>query len=236
MDKIIIDFFKGLGDWGNVLLISIELIIATLLSGAIGYEREYHGHAAGLRTHILVSLGACLIMIISIQAPGLASETRDPARIAAQVVSGIGFLGAGTIIQTGTDIKGLTTAATIWLVGAIGLACGSGFFSGALITTIISILILVWLTKVERHVNRKAPRIVFTIPGEKPVLKEALVLANKYGLTIKDVTSTIIKEKNGVECLRIIISLSYAPRTSINAFGEEIRTILKPFELKIYNS
>lgn len=236
MDQAIIDFFQNMGWWGQILLVTIEIIMATLFAGFIGYEREYHGHAAGLRTHIIVSTGACLIMIISIQGPMLGNVVgRDPARLAAQVVSGIGFLGAGTIIQTGTDIKGLTTAATIWLVGGIGLACGCGFFSGALITTLVSIITLLFLTRLERHATRKTPKVILTIPSEKPVLKEILVLANKYGLQVKDVSSTIIKNNN-LERLRIIIALAYAPRTSINSFGEEIRVTLAPEEIKIYNN
>ena len=149
MDEIIINFFENLGWWGHIILIFIELFCAALFSSFIGYERESNGHAAGLRTHILVSLGSCLIMIVSVSAPGFGGATRDPARLAAQVVSGIGFLGAGTIIQNGTDIKGLTTAATIWLCGGIGLACGSGYFSGAIIATIISLITLVLLVHLE---------------------------------------------------------------------------------------
>ena len=148
MDKIIIDFFEGFGWWGHLILLTIELIFAALFSGIIGYERESNGHAAGLRTHILVSLGACLIMIVSISAPEFPVEqARDPARLAAQVVSGIGFLGAGTIIQNGTNVKGLTTAATIWLCGGIGLACGSGYFTGAIIATLVSLVTLILLIK-----------------------------------------------------------------------------------------
>ncbi|HBL37110.1 MAG TPA: methyltransferase, partial [Firmicutes bacterium] len=108
-------------------------MVATLLGAVIGLEREQHGRPAGLRTHILVALGSCLIMLVSIY--GFPSGTgSDPARLAAQVVSGIGFLGAGTILRDGTSIRGLTTAASLWVVAGIGLAAGTGFYWAAAIT------------------------------------------------------------------------------------------------------
>ncbi len=233
MDRAILNFFESLGDVGTLLLIFLEITLAALFSGFIGYERQYHGHAAGLRTHILVSIGACLIMIISIMAPGFdGNTTRDPARLAAQVVSGIGFLGAGTIIQTGTDIKGLTTAATIWLVGGIGLACGSGFFSGAIITTIVSILTLIFLTKIENILSKHFPKIIFTVSGDKPILKETLIFANKYGIIIKNVGSTIIKGQLG-DLLRITITMAETDKSTLQAFADDIRISIAPHEIKV---
>ena len=111
------------------LEIVLRLILAVAAGGLIGLEREIHGRAAGFRTQILVCLGSTLIMLISIygfEQSGVGT-TRDPARLAAQVVSGIGFLGAGTILREGTSIKGLTTAASLWVVAGIGLALGAGF-------------------------------------------------------------------------------------------------------------
>ena len=123
MDQFIINIAKQ-GDLGIALYTLITIVIASILSGIIGFEREFHGHAAGLRTHILVAIGASIIMTVSIYGFRYTDySNRDPARLAAQVVSGIGFLGAGTIMQTGTNIKGLTTAATVWFCGGIGLAC-----------------------------------------------------------------------------------------------------------------
>ena len=107
--------------------IVFRLFLAIILSGIIGFERELHGRPAGLRTHVLVALGAALVMLISIDGFG---GSGDPARLAAQVVSGIGFLGAGAILRDGGDIKGITTAATLWIVGMIGLACGNGYYVG----------------------------------------------------------------------------------------------------------
>ena len=112
----------------------LRLIVATLFGGLIGLERESHKRPAGFRTHILVCIGSALVMMIS-QYAFLEFSGKlgyDPGRIAAQVISGIGFLGAGTILREGSTIKGLTTAASLWVVAGIGLAVGTGFYaSGA---------------------------------------------------------------------------------------------------------
>lgn len=112
--------------------LSLRIVISLLLGGLIGLEREWHNHAAGFRTHILVCVGSTMIMLLSIYGFGDFSNEynvrMDPARLAAQVVSGIGFLGAGAIIRNGSSISGLTTAASIWVVAAIGLCVGAGFF------------------------------------------------------------------------------------------------------------
>jgi putative Mg2+ transporter-C (MgtC) family protein len=113
-----------------------RLIIAALLAGAFGLDREMNHRPAGLRTNILVGLSSTLMMLISLQ------FTEDPARIAAGVVTGIGFIGAGLIINTKDGIHGITTAATIWIVSAIGLAVGLGYYSAAILTTIIGYGIL----------------------------------------------------------------------------------------------
>src|SRR5574344_1027558 len=196
VDQIIIDWFNNLSPdtgLGNLLLIFISLLMATLLSGVIGFEREYHGHAAGLRPHMLVAIGSALIMIISIYGfNSTAYPNRDPARLAAQVVSGIGFLGAGTIIQTGTDVKGLTTATTLWLVMAIGLACGSGNFVIAITGTIVDFFALVSLRKFEKIASRRNPIVTLVVPSDRPVLKEMLGVASRFGINIRDVQSQIV--------------------------------------------
>ena len=111
----------------DIFLVATRLILAAILGAVIGIEREIKNRAAGFRTHIIVSVGACLIMLIGIDGIGkFSSDTsRDTARIAGQVISGIGFLGAGTILQRKNAVTGLTTAATLWLSAAIGLAVES---------------------------------------------------------------------------------------------------------------
>ena len=128
-----------------------RLILAVILGGAIGFEREIHKRSAGLRTHILVSLGSCLIMLTSLYVFDIYKNSvpLDPARIAAGVVTGIGFLGAGAIIRSGEVVKGLTTAASLWLAAAIGLAAGCGFYLASVITTILTVIVLYFLRRLE---------------------------------------------------------------------------------------
>jgi len=131
-----------------------RLLLSVLLSGLVGLEREIQGRAAGLRTHILVCVGSALVMLTAVH---LVEAYRgvtpiDPGRMAAQVVSGIGFLGAGTIIQAGDSIRGLTTAASLWAVAGLGLAVGSGFYVGAASATMIVLGVLLILSRFERRV------------------------------------------------------------------------------------
>lgn len=133
-----------------------RLVIVTLLAGAIGYERERHGRAAGFRTHILVGVGSCLVMLTGLYlVETYAGRAQfDPTRMAAQVVSGIGFLGAGTILQFRASIRGLTTAASLWAVAGIGLAVGAGFLFAALATSLIVITALFALAGLERLMRK----------------------------------------------------------------------------------
>lgn len=135
-------------------IIVIRLLLAVVCSGLVGLEREFSGRAAGFRTHILVCVGSTLIMLTAID---LVEQYRgvveiDPGRVAAQVVSGIGFLGAGTIIQIRDSVQGLTTAASLWVVAGIGLAIGTGFYVGAGATTAIVLIALYLLSFIERRV------------------------------------------------------------------------------------
>ena len=133
-----------------------RLILAFILGSIIGFEREKKGRSAGLRTHILVCVGSALIMLTSLYIYSAYKDISavDPARIAAGVVTGIGFLGAGAIIRSREGSMGLTTAASVWVSAGIGLAVGSGYTSAAVITTIIVFFTLSLLKKVESSLNK----------------------------------------------------------------------------------
>ncbi len=136
----------------------LRLLVAALAGSLVGLERERLQWAAGLRTHMLVSVGSCLIIIVSAYgfSDVLGSHVvLDPSRIAAQVVSGIGFLGAGTILLRGEVVKGLTTAASLWAVAAIGLAIGSGLYVAGLATTLIVLVILAGIKPIEERVRER---------------------------------------------------------------------------------
>ncbi len=128
----------------------ISVILAVLLGGIIGLEREIRGKVAGLRTNILICLGAAVFTIISREMAG--GQEASLTRIAAGVVTGVGFLGAGAIIQDRGGIHGLTSAATIWIVASIGMACGAEFFKLAIISTLVALAVLIGLTHLEKSV------------------------------------------------------------------------------------
>ncbi len=136
----------------NFSTIAFRLILGTLLGGLLGFERENRRQDAGLRTHIIISVGSCLLMLISIYIPQTFSDYKnvDPGRIAAQVVSGIGFLGAGAIFRLGGSTHGLTTAATIWATAAVGLAVGAGMYEAAVLVTILFLFVLVIVDKIGK--------------------------------------------------------------------------------------
>jgi putative Mg2+ transporter-C (MgtC) family protein len=134
-------------DIGIQFDLAIRLLLAVLLGGAIGVEREFSKHPAGLRTLMMVSLGSCLFSSLGIVL--VDPKTTDPTRIAAQVVTGIGFLGAGAILRQGDSVKGLTTAASIWVVASIGMACGFGLYVLALLGTILAVVALVVVGRLE---------------------------------------------------------------------------------------
>jgi putative Mg2+ transporter-C (MgtC) family protein len=148
--------------------IALRLGLALLLGGLLGLERELRGHAAGLRTHLLVCLGSCLFTLVSIAAgqtvagPEPEAVRADITRIASQVVVGIGFLGGGAILRHGTSVHGLTTAANLWLTASVGLASGFGFSFGAAATVLLALLVLIGLRPVEKLIARfsKHHRIV----------------------------------------------------------------------------
>jgi len=156
LSRTVASEFSDLPDLEHAIRISLCLLIAALLGGALGYEREYKGKAAGLRTHMLVSLGAALFVLVPLEA-GMKIE--DISRVMQGIITGIGFLGAGTILKGDSlqDVKGLTTAAGIWLTSAIGIAAGLGHESTAVLTTCFAFVILKLMPRLERHVAKTSP-------------------------------------------------------------------------------
>lgn len=164
----------GLGPELHLQLFA-RLLLASLLGGLIGLEREVHGRPAGFRTHLLVSLGSCLFCLTSIEIyqiygnfGGVIPVGVDPGRIAAQVVTGIGFLGAGAIIRERASIRGLTTAACLWVAAGLGIACGLGLFQMAIAVTVIALINLLLLKQVEKRLNRDIYVVVKVWSEDRP--------------------------------------------------------------------
>ena len=162
-------------------------MLAMICGGAIGVEREINRKPAGLRTNVLICFGAALYMIVSRQISSGAPYT-DPARLAAQVVAGIGFLGAGVILQARGSVTGLTTAATIFVVGAVGISVGEGLFGLAVFSTVLIILVLVVLRRVETAVLKRARLFHYHLKTSDPAefLESLLNLLEKENLRLED--------------------------------------------------
>lgn len=183
-----------------------RLLLALLLGGLIGYERERSNHAAGLRTHILVCVGSTLIMMLSVYGfVAFIDEPNvriDPARLATAVITGVGFLGAGTILFTGKSITGLTTAASIWVVAAIGLGVGAGFYFASIVSTVIVLLNLWIFNKIEqRYMSGQKVHIIILKGFSSPDLLERISdFMSEEEIKIKKVT---IKEENSMSIGRL---------------------------------
>ncbi|MEG6584922.1 MgtC/SapB family protein [Dendrosporobacter sp. 1207_IL3150] len=192
--------------------IALRIAAAGILGGIIGYERQARHKSAGLRTHILVSMGSCLIMILSINIYGTVEglTNADPARLAAQVVSGIGFLGAGSIMKEGLTVRGLTTAASLWVVSGVGLAVGSGYYLAAVVTTALVFITLTVLTKVEHRVcTIDTVTLAVTAANQPGQLGSICSVLGQYGISIVDVK---IEEHDP---LVIILAIKLPPDRSV---------------------
>ncbi|NLF46089.1 MAG: MgtC/SapB family protein [Syntrophomonadaceae bacterium] len=177
--------------------IIIKLVLAALLGGFIGLERESLSRPAGLRTYTLVCVGSALAMVVSLDMYYQYYQTvnADPGRIAAQVVSGIGFLGAGTIMREGATVRGLTTAAGLWVVACIGLAVGAGLYLPAIVTTAVILFVLIYFVRFEQYFTgmREFKGVVMIVkdrPGQIGVLGSIL---GEMGVLIKNIQLTRIE-------------------------------------------
>jgi putative Mg2+ transporter-C (MgtC) family protein len=161
----------------------LQLGLATLLGGAIGLERELGGKPAGLRTNILICIGSALYTQLSIS---MVHGAADATRVAGQIVTGVGFIGAGTILHARGAVVGLTSAATIWVVAAIGIALGSGHYPEALLTTLMVLVVLQGLGRIEIFVERQSARSHLTIHArpEGAAVEEIETLIRRTGLQI----------------------------------------------------
>lgn len=176
----------GLFDWAQVPVQVLLSTLAFVLSAIIGMERQFQHKSAGIKTHALVGLGACVFTLISVEGFVYLAEyhvTRDPSRIAAQIVSGIGFLGAGLIFVNRDVVRGLTTAASIWLAAAIGMACGSGLIPLAVLATVLHFVAAIAFPPLARLLPQKGDRstVVVTYKDGRGALRTILEEATAMG-------------------------------------------------------
>lgn len=206
----------------------LRLLAATAMGAAIGFEREYHAKEAGLRTHLLVALGSCLFMILSIYGfdfmLGRDHVSFDPSRIAAQVVTGIGFIGAGTIILQKQVVRGLTTAAGLWVTAAIGLACGNGMYWVALITTVIVLVSLGLINVYLPYFSQKEHTVTFLVE-DYTILTKVMENLRREKITVLNYEMHKDAEENNG---KMLVSLEIRMKRYNNI--KEISAILKNFE------
>ena len=182
----------------------LKILLATALGGFIGFERERHNRWAGLRTHVLVCMGSCLIMVTSIEMALLYGHqfNVDPGRLAAQVVSGIGFLGAGTILHSSSRIRGLTTAATLWTTAGIGLTTGLGLYLPAIATTVLAYIVLSYFGRWEVLIKRSKASDRWIMQLQLPQGNESVAvlfnLLSQYQATINSIQVDSFEEGNKV--------------------------------------
>jgi putative Mg2+ transporter-C (MgtC) family protein len=213
--------------WGTMTItdyeIAFRLLIACIFGGVVGFQRERNGSYAGFRTHILVCLGACLIMVLSMYGfADFKSVSKDPARLAAQVVSGIGFLGAGTILRDGSSVKGLTTAASLWVVSAIGLATGAGFYFSA---TFVTLLVFFTLQRsVETYFFRSKHMLTVVTVNGTCIVKEINRVLEAHKVVAQNVSMTIAKEENNRTTLEFTIKTPFN-QININKIIEDLNEI-----------
>ena len=203
----------------------VRIFLAIVLGAVIGFEREKYGRPAGLRTHIIVCVASTLAMLVSI----FGFESGDPARLAAQVISGIGFIGAGTIIRGDKDITGITTAATIWICSIIGLACGNGYYFGAIITTVLVLVVLSSFTKLEIKLSKSRKRssnLSVIVKNETGVVDKLKDFLNHQNIAI----STLEYKNQIYEGDKVIkITVGFEKHTKVNELNNFLADLDKEF-------
>ncbi len=235
-----VDYLQSLNfEYVLFLRIGASIFFAFLL----GLEREITGKFAGLRTHILVSAGACVFTLLSIYAfkmhivEGIAG-VNDPARIAAQIITGIGFIGAGTVMRHGNNIYGITTAATLWMCAAIGMACGTGMFSMAATASIFSLIVLILVRRFEKNFlsSKSYEAKVLEIKLVAPVIyiEEMGELVDKNFDKIQKIERKITNDENGSKIVIKLRILSSSKLSDVNDVFKDKNFIEKVEIQEIY--
>ena len=215
-----LDFLRGAElDW---LTVTVRIVLAVICGGVIGLERERKGRAAGFRTHILICLGAAMTTLTSQFVVFELGLNADLTRIGAQVIAGVGFIGAGTVmVIKRRQIKGITTAAGIWTAAIVGLCCGAGFYEGAVFTTVLVLLAEILFAKLEDAlVSRQTTvslRVEYTDPKK---LAEILDVTNKHGVRVLD-----IDVKREEDANRIFLSVKLPRKSSPDKLVELITAV-----------
>ncbi len=224
MDSSILGILD-IGEYGLVLYSLIVAIFAILLGGLLGFEREINGHAAGLRTHILITMAGTLVGIIGV------TMNENRTFLLLGIVIALGFVSAGSIVQTGKDVRGITTSSTLLLTGVLGFFIGVGYVLEAMVLTLIALGVLVMLHQVESKTSKKNPTITILLDSNVKLGDEIIKVAETFGLKIKNISSKIAKYHDQ-DVLKVVVTFFKAPKDTIIAFKDELQTAIDPLDIK----
>ena len=224
MDSAILGILD-IGEYGLVLYSLIVAIFAILLGGLLGLEREINGHAAGLRTHILITMSGTLVGIIGV------TMNENRTFLLLGIVIALGFVSAGSIVQTGKDVRGITTSSTLLLTGVLGFFIGVGYVLEAMVLTLIALGVLVMLHQVESKTSKKNPTITILLDSNVKLGDEIIKVAETFGLKIKNISSKISKYHDQ-DVLKVVVTFFKAPKDTIMAFKDELQTAIDPLDIK----
>ena len=224
MDSAILGILD-IGEYGLVLYSLIVAIFAILLGGLLGFEREINGHAAGLRTHILITMAGTLVGIIGV------TMNENRTFLLLGIVIALGFVSAGSIVQTGKDVRGITTSSTLLLTGVLGFFIGVGYVLEAMVLTLIALGVLVMLHQVESKTSKKNPTITILLDSNVKLGDEIIKVADTFGLKIKNISSKIAKYHDQ-DVLKVVVTFFKAPKDTIIAFKDELQTAIDPLDIK----
>lgn len=224
MDSAILGILD-IGEYGLVLYSLIVAIFAILLGGLLGFEREINGHAAGLRTHILITMAGTLVGIIGV------TMNENRTFLLLGIVIALGFVSAGSIVQTGKDVRGITTSSTLLLTGVLGFFIGVGYVLEAMVLTLIALGVLVMLHQVESKTSKKNPTITILLDSNVKLGDEIIKVAETFGLKIKNISSKISKYHDQ-DVLKVVVTFFKAPKDTIIAFKDELQTVIDPLDIK----
>ena len=224
MDSAILGILD-IGEYGLVLYSLIVAIFAILLGIAVPSLNSIHGHAAGLRTHILITMSGTLVGIIGV------TMNENRTFLLLGIVIALGFVSAGSIVQTGKDVRGITTSSTLLLTGVLGFFIGVGYVLEAMVLTLIALGVLVMLHQVETKTSKKNPTITILLDSNVKLGDEIIKVAETFGLKIKNISSKIAKYHDQ-DVLKVVVTFFKAPKDTIIAFKDELQTAIDPLDIK----
>lgn len=220
------DLFIDGGEASRVAYTAIVLAIATILSGVFGLEREFNGHTAGLRTHIIIGVSAAAVGVLGMYYPEAGPF------IWGAMILGLGYISGSSVAQTGKDVKGITTSSTVFLTGILGLIIGLGYIYMAIFITAIGVVVLIALQYVENKTSKRIPTVSVYVNKKIKASDDIVKIAQNYGLVILSISSKIVKYHND-DVIKVSVCFSKAPKGTLEAFSEELAGVVNSLKTEV---